>query len=49
MAGDGDAIYIAAGTYDGSGGAVITITHNIAIYGGWDGHTTFPPVRNPNS
>jgi hypothetical protein len=48
-AGNGDAIYIEVGTYTGSGGAVITVTHSIAIYGGWDGSLTTPPVRKPKS
>lgn len=46
-AGDGDVLYLAAGTYAGSGGAVVTITHNSALYGGWDGSTVSPPVRDP--
>ena len=46
---DGDSIYIAAGTYSGSGAAVITVTHSITIYGGWNGSLAFPPVRNPSS
>jgi len=49
VAGNGDAIYIEVGTYTGSGGAVITVTHSIAIYGGWDGSLTTPPVRKPKT
>jgi hypothetical protein len=45
----GDTIYIAAGTYTGTGGAVITVTKSIALYGGWDGNTTTPPVRDPDA
>src|SRR5512136_779423 len=40
----GDAIYIAEGNYTGTGGAVITLTQSITLYGGWDGTTTTPPV-----
>ncbi|HNT23708.1 MAG TPA: right-handed parallel beta-helix repeat-containing protein [Anaerolineales bacterium] len=47
-ANDGDAIYLAGGTYTSSGGAVMTITHNIDIYGGWNGSATGVPVLNPN-
>jgi fibronectin-binding autotransporter adhesin len=45
--GNGDTIYIAAGTYTGTGGAVISVTKNVTLYGGWDGTTTTPPVRDP--
>jgi fibronectin-binding autotransporter adhesin len=34
---DGDCVYVAAGTYIGSGAAVVTLTKSIALYGGWDG------------
>lgn len=46
---DGDSIYLAAGTYTGTGGAVITITRSIALYGGWNGSRTGLPVRDPNA
>ena len=46
---DGNTIYIAGGTYTGSGSAVITITKSIALYGGWDGAVTTPPVRDPDA
>jgi hypothetical protein len=49
LATDGDTIYIAAGTYTDSGGAVVTVTHSITLYGGWDGTTTAPPVRDPDA
>jgi len=45
----GDTVYLAEGTYTGSGGAVITVTHSITLYGGWDGTTTTPVVRNPDT
>ena len=43
----GDTIYAAEGIYTGTGAAVITITKSITLYGGWDGTTTTPPVRDP--
>ena len=36
----GDTVYLAAGTYTGSGGAVVTVTKNITLAGGWDGAAT---------
>lgn len=45
----GDIIYVAGGTYTGTGAAVITITRSITLYGGWDGVSTGPVVRNPIS
>lgn len=49
IATDGDTLYIAQGTYTGSGGAVITLTKSITLYGGWNGSTTSPPVRDPDA
>ena len=46
---DGNTIYLAGGTYTGSGGAVVTVTKSITLYGGWDGATTTPPVRDPDA
>lgn len=46
---DGDTIYFAGGIYTGSGGAVITTTQSITLYGGWDSSTTTPPVRDPGA
>ena len=46
---NGDTLYLAGGTYTGSGGAVITLTANLALYGGWDGSNTVPPVVNPRA
>jgi hypothetical protein len=37
MAQKGDTIYVAQGTYTGSGAAVITVTRSITLAGGWDG------------
>ncbi len=47
QASPGDSIYLAGGKYTGSHGAVITLTQSIALYGGWDGTTASPPVRDP--
>ena len=47
MVSDGDTIYLAGGVYTGNGGAVVTVTHSLALYGGWDGTMTMPPVRDP--
>ena len=46
---NGDTLYLAQGTYTGTGGAVITVTKNITFYGGWDGTTTTPVVRDPDT
>jgi len=46
---DGNTIYVAGGDYTGVGGAVITITKSITLYGGWDGSTTTPPVRDSDA
>jgi hypothetical protein len=48
-ASDGDTVYMAQGTYTGTGAAVITITEGIALYGGWDGVPGGGPHRNPVS
>jgi len=44
---DGDTIYVAVGAYTGTGGAVITVTKSITLYGGWDGAGSGPVVRDP--
>ena len=46
---DGDTIYVATGTYTGTGAAVITVTQSITLYGGWDGSPTGPVVRDPDA
>ncbi|MBN1538448.1 MAG: right-handed parallel beta-helix repeat-containing protein [Anaerolineales bacterium] len=46
---DSDHLYFAQGTYTGLGGAVITLTKSIGLYGGWDGSTTTPIVRDSNA
>ncbi len=48
-AGDGTSIYLAQGTYTGSGGAVVTITRSISLYGGWDGRSSTPVVRDAHA
>lgn len=48
-ASDGNSIYLAAGTYTGGGGAVVTIAHSISLYGGWDGAPGGPVVRAPDA
>jgi hypothetical protein len=45
---DGDHIYFAAGTYTSASPAVLTLTNDISLYGGWDGSTTVPIVLNPH-
>ena len=45
---DGDTIYIAAGTYTGSGSEVVAIDQSINLFGGWDGAATGPVVRDPD-
>jgi len=47
QAADGDTLYIAGGIYTSPSGAVITITHNITLYGGWDGSPIGPVVCDP--
>ena len=44
-------IYLAAGTYFGTGDEVVLITSDnvINLYGGWNGTTVNPPVRNPDT
>jgi hypothetical protein len=49
LASDGDTVYVAQGAYTGTGAAVITVTNSITLYGGWDGATTAPPVRDPET
>ena len=49
QAADGNTIYVAEGTYTGTGGAVITISKSITLYGGWDGSPTGSVVRDPDA
>jgi len=43
----GDTIYVAEGIYTGAGDAVISVSKSVMLFGGWDGSTTTPPVRDP--
>jgi len=47
LAGEGDSIYLASGVYTGAGGAVVTVTQSINLYGGWDGAPTGSVTRDP--
>ncbi|RCK73791.1 MAG: Fibronectin type III domain protein [Anaerolineae bacterium] len=44
---NGDEIYLAQGTYTSSDPEVLKVTKNLTFYGGWNGTTTSPPVRDP--
>jgi hypothetical protein len=44
-----DRIYIAQGTYTGTGPSVITLTQSITLCGGWDGVGTGGVVRDPDA
>ncbi|MBW1982476.1 MAG: right-handed parallel beta-helix repeat-containing protein [Deltaproteobacteria bacterium] len=46
-ASSGDAIYVAAGTYTGTGDNVVELSQDILLYGGWDGASSGPLARNP--
>ena len=46
---DGETICVAGGTYTSSGSAVITVTRSITLYGGWDGASSGPVVRDPEA
>lgn len=46
QANDNDVIYVAEGTYTGTGDAVVTLTKTIQLLGGWDGSSQTPVVRN---
>ena len=48
-ASEGDSLYLAQGVYTGTGGAVITLTKGLSLYGGWDGSPTGPVVRDPDA
>ncbi len=48
-AADGDSIYMAQGTYTNSGGAVVTLTRSLSLYGGWDGSAATPPALDPQA
>ncbi len=44
----GTTVYLAGETYAGHGAAVITITESITLFGGWDGTTATPVLRDPD-
>ena len=46
---EGDSVYVATGTYTGTGENVITITNGILLYGGWDGSPAGPVTLNPET
>jgi len=46
LAKEKDTVYVAQGTYQGTGAAVVSIDKTITVYGGWDGAPTGPIVRN---
>ena len=45
--GSGDIIYVAVGTYTGTGDNVVELTEDILLYGGWNGALSGPVSRNP--
>lgn len=49
LAGSGDTVYVAQGTYTGTGPAVIAVTTGITISGGWDGAPSGPVMCDPNT
>ena len=42
-----DNIYVAAGTYIHSSDPVVLLNKDVNLLGGWDGHQTSPPARDP--
>jgi len=42
-------IYLAAGTYTGTGNEVIYLSTHFNLFGGWDGTTAYPPVHDPDT
>ena len=45
----GDAVYLAQGTYTGTGRAVVTVMQTMTIAGGWDGAATGAVARDPDT
>jgi hypothetical protein len=45
----GDTIYVAQGTYTSSEAAVVTITQDLYLYGGWNGAPTGAVARDPDA
>jgi hypothetical protein len=46
---DSDTIYLAQGTYTGTGGAIVTVTKSITFLGGWDGAPSGAVARDPGT
>lgn len=44
---DEDIVYVRQGTYNGSDTAVVTLNHNVLLYGGWNGTTETPIIIDP--
>jgi hypothetical protein len=44
---DGDTVYVAGGTYAGTGETVIAIANSVSLYGGWNGAASGSIVRDP--
>jgi hypothetical protein len=44
---DYDTLYVAQGSYTGSGDVVISLTKSIKLVGGWDGSPEGMPIRDP--
>jgi len=42
-----DTVYLAAGTYTGATDPLVSITQSLTVYGGWDGASSGPIVRDP--
>ena len=49
LAKDNDQLYLSAGTYTSTGYNVLTITHSIHVYGGWDGAASGDVVTDPSA
>ena len=45
---DTDTIYLAGGVYHSSGDAVVSITRDVSLYGGWDGSPIGAAQRDPS-
>ncbi len=49
QANNGDTIYLAQGTYTGTGPAVLALNKSIILYGGWNGAPAGPIARDPEA
>ena len=47
LAGEGSFIYVAAGTYTGTGTEVVKLENSVNLLGGWDGAASGAVLRNP--